>query len=735
MSAMFDNPNKTYIKSNAGTIMHLLWFVCGLLLLLVTGLCAFVVFGRDDTSNYHFDTAGQFYYQLTDDKATLVAFTNQDAESFTIPATVNYGGKDYAVTVIDNHAFSNNNHLTEVVIPDSVAEIKGDSVKQTGAFSGCVALKKVRLANGLARIGAYAFKNCLALTTIDFPSSVQYVDAGAFMGCFNLQAITLNSNSILGEHCFDDCIKVDTLILSNEVSLDNDKRQVLAALPKLSNFVTNGNANYTVMNNCLITRTNTANDTVVLGGYRAPVPDNIKCIADWAWGKRAAGLIYVPSTVTDIGANSFDKNALKSIYTDAAEKPQTWSIAVPVYTGARAITFDANIDGIAPVTSYVYQNGAIEIEPTYAELFHDVKNGNPFKQWNRVGNTYIAQYYEDVATPTDLDELEDALDTAEVFKNDEDKRLKFTLDFWEAFKTLYGQGKYLQSQSTPNQYLVQDLTAQLVAVNQQINDATDTEILESTDWTVGLKNLLNAIDQLDSDDLSNPEQYAALATSISEADILLKNSAGINADTAQYRWKELRKLYEKLLVDCSENGLLQREIKTCQNLNRADYNADDWQKMQQALQTAEQIIEYNLTDNLRVTTIRKNLLVARNNLCEVTWSDAVTKLNAWVSVCHDLLEKDYEKNGYDRLRIELLTIVNKKLDNNSAVNAEITNLQNRYQNLVPANDYSAYQNHNTGILNKKSIPFFITAVLLFTGAVAAGAKAASLKKQLRQTQE
>jgi len=144
MDVTYDNANRTYIRSNTATAVRFLWFLSALLFLLVVGLCVFVVLGRDDAKNYHWDEAGQFYYILDGNQATIVKFADSTAETYTIPASVNYGGKNYAVTTIGAKAFTNHSALTNVIIPDSVTEIVGDNVNKTGAFSGCIALTNVK---------------------------------------------------------------------------------------------------------------------------------------------------------------------------------------------------------------------------------------------------------------------------------------------------------------------------------------------------------------------------------------------------------------------------------------------------------------------------------------------------------------------------------------------------------------------------------------------------------------
>ncbi|MCQ2382823.1 MAG: hypothetical protein MJ060_03220, partial [Clostridia bacterium] len=83
-------PNRTYIKSNAATVMHFLWFVTALMLVLVVGFCIFAVVDSGKTSQYHWDVNGKFYYTLDNQQAIIVRFMDADAENYEIPHSVNF---------------------------------------------------------------------------------------------------------------------------------------------------------------------------------------------------------------------------------------------------------------------------------------------------------------------------------------------------------------------------------------------------------------------------------------------------------------------------------------------------------------------------------------------------------------------------------------------------------------------------------------------------------------------
>ncbi len=77
-------------------------------------------------------------------------------------------------------AFVNCEHLSSVVIPDSVQTI-GDF-----AFRGCRNLNSINIPDGLTSIGDYAFYECRSLEDIYIPLSVENIGFYAFRGCLNL---------------------------------------------------------------------------------------------------------------------------------------------------------------------------------------------------------------------------------------------------------------------------------------------------------------------------------------------------------------------------------------------------------------------------------------------------------------------------------------------------------------------------------------------------------------------
>lgn len=89
--------------------------------------------------------------------------------------------------------FSGLKGIKKIVIGDETTTISDY------AFGGCSSLESVTLGKNLAKIGEYAFSRCSALTLIDIPQTVTEI----------------------GEGTFSDCSSLSSVIVRNEVPLDN----------------------------------------------------------------------------------------------------------------------------------------------------------------------------------------------------------------------------------------------------------------------------------------------------------------------------------------------------------------------------------------------------------------------------------------------------------------------------------------------------------------------------------
>ena len=150
---------------------------------------------------YDFEVDG-IYYNLTGSSSVAVTcevkptfdggYTASYSGHITIPSTVNYNNKSYAVTSI------------------------GES-----AFGGCSGLTSITIPEGVTSIGKYAFLYCSGLTSITIPEGVTSIGDGAFSGCSGLTSITIpESVTSIGDEIFRDCSSLTSIICkSKKISL------------------------------------------------------------------------------------------------------------------------------------------------------------------------------------------------------------------------------------------------------------------------------------------------------------------------------------------------------------------------------------------------------------------------------------------------------------------------------------------------------------------------------------
>ena len=167
---------------------------------------------------------GNLKYTTTTDSTVSVGKNETPTGELVIPASVEYEGTQYSVTVIGWYAFSGCTGLTSIDIPNSVTSI------ENSAFQACTGLTSIDIPNSVRSIGISAFSGCTGLTAINvdeintayssidgvlfnksqtelvqypggkqgaytIPNSVTSIGGGAFSGCSGLTAINVDENN------------------------------------------------------------------------------------------------------------------------------------------------------------------------------------------------------------------------------------------------------------------------------------------------------------------------------------------------------------------------------------------------------------------------------------------------------------------------------------------------------------------------------------------------------------
>lgn len=115
------------------------------------------------------------YRLLPGEKACVIAGVYKG--HITVPASIRYQNKQYAVEEIGYEAFKGSAGLVSVKLPSSVHTVHGR------AFENCTDLVSVQLPVSLTRLAQAVFSNCSRLEVLHIPSKVATIGEAAFADC------------------------------------------------------------------------------------------------------------------------------------------------------------------------------------------------------------------------------------------------------------------------------------------------------------------------------------------------------------------------------------------------------------------------------------------------------------------------------------------------------------------------------------------------------------------------
>lgn len=114
--------------------------------------------------------------------------------------------------VIDQNAFAWCENLEEVVLPESVVDIK------RLAFAYCFSLRSVKMGKRITHIGSNVFSFCKSLEQIEFPSSITELESYVCSECVSLKHAVLPGNGhLLGELMFSGCRELESITINSIV--------------------------------------------------------------------------------------------------------------------------------------------------------------------------------------------------------------------------------------------------------------------------------------------------------------------------------------------------------------------------------------------------------------------------------------------------------------------------------------------------------------------------------------
>ncbi len=110
-------------------------------------------------------------------------------------------------TTFNGSLYLNNELLTSVVVPDSIARINDY------AFFGCASITSVSISSSLTEIGLCSFAYCENLETINLPNSLVFIGVGSFKVCKSLTSITIPETVIqIGDGAFALCSSLSSFV-------------------------------------------------------------------------------------------------------------------------------------------------------------------------------------------------------------------------------------------------------------------------------------------------------------------------------------------------------------------------------------------------------------------------------------------------------------------------------------------------------------------------------------------
>lgn len=263
----------------------------------------------------------------------------------------NNGGNDYcyylipatlkkvtitAETVVPYGAFQNCSMIEEIILPDTVGDIRRESFTNctslkkitlpsklsslvTGMFKGCTSLKTVDIPAGVTTINDSVFLNCASLEEIELPQNLRTIGVGVFKGCTSLKSIDLPDGvTTMGNNVFMGCSSLNSVTLGTALkTIGVSAFEDCVALGSISIPQTVTTIYRDAFKNTLLTNTssNYVEGVLCIDGWAIAalsevqsisVPDGTKYIAQEAFKDRTnLKEATLPQTIEKIGSSAF----------------------------------------------------------------------------------------------------------------------------------------------------------------------------------------------------------------------------------------------------------------------------------------------------------------------------------------------------------------------------------------------------------------------------------------------
>ena len=302
------------------------------------------------------DYLREYTYVIENGEITITGYSGTASE-LVIPAEID----GYPVTAIGESAFSYNNELLSVIIPDSVTTLG------RGAFVFCENLESVTIGNGVTCINEWTFENCGYLKSITLSSGVTRIEEGAFHST-GLKTISIpGSVTYIGNRVFEYCSSLTdiyydgTMAEWNMISIGYDNTGLYNATIHYIEASEERNYTYYI-----------ENDQVTITGYYGTQTDlvipeviagcPVTCIGEQTFcGNGRIVNVTIPSSVSKICGYAFNEcSSLKEVtIPDSVQSIGGYAFAN--CTSLETINFNASVTDLGYIYgSAFYHSGTLE---------------------------------------------------------------------------------------------------------------------------------------------------------------------------------------------------------------------------------------------------------------------------------------------------------------------------------------------------------------------------------------
>lgn len=160
-------------------------------------------------------STAELAYTLSEDGTHYIVSVSGSASALTEAEILEeYGeeGEKLPVTEIASQGFFGCDHLTSIVIPDSITTIGAS------AFAYCTKLSSVTLSQNLETIPYGIFGKCENIFSVEIPASVTAIQYGAFMYSSIKSIIIPETVQTIGNYCFYYCTELETADIKCEIT-------------------------------------------------------------------------------------------------------------------------------------------------------------------------------------------------------------------------------------------------------------------------------------------------------------------------------------------------------------------------------------------------------------------------------------------------------------------------------------------------------------------------------------